>query len=343
MTSACIFIDILRNHIQIFLELRNSILRFVYISSTPTALLTSYLPLMQSSGAGTSNEIPLQESALALPAIPITLPFSFFHISYLLQQFIILISKMTLNISMASDDSNVFYVEQSSSELSSQRQIGKKRKDNTPNILSSTETSEQHTAQMPSISSIASPELRIFTIDDNSNEPTMPYGFGRQLPIVSPSLKDLNLPPNPININNTMAVKTQTQDNNEQNSPELPEASLPSPISTPPMNVSAYNSWETPHTTTDDNTFYSEDEPRRVYWTSPLGETFESEDEPRTIYVLSPSPSLQPSPPRRQKRKLSLAMSFPKEGECRSTSAKPAVRPSPQQRTSQVHQEGNKL
>ena len=231
---------------------------------------------------------------------------------------------------MASNDSDVFYVEQSSSELSPQR-------NNTPNILNSTEISEQHTARMPSISSIASPEPRIFTIDDDSNEPTMPYGFGRQLPIIPPSLNDLNLPPNPFNILNTMAVVTQTQDNNEQYSPESPEPSLPSPISTPPMNVSAYNSWETPHTTTDDNTFYSEDEPRRVYWTSPLGETFESEDEPRRIYVLSPSPSPQPSPSRRQRRKLSLGMSFPKEGECRSTSAKPGVRRSPQQRTSQVH------
>ena len=262
---------------------------------------------MQSSGEGTSNEIPLQESAHALPAVLITLPFSFFDISYLLHQFIILISKLTSNISMASNDSDVFYVEQSSSELSPQR-------NNTPNILNSTEISEQHTARMPSISSIASPEPRIFTIDDNSNEPTMPYGFGRQLPIIPPSLNDLNLPPNPFIILNTMAVVTQTQDNNEQYSPESPELSLPSPISTPPMNVSAYNRWETPHTTTDDNTFYSEDEPRRVYWTSPLGETFESEDEPRRIYVLSPSPSSQPSHPRRQKIKLSLGMSFPKEG-----------------------------
>ena len=261
---------------------------------------------MQSSGAGTSNEIPLQESALALPAIPITLPFSFFDISYLLQQFKILISKMTSNISMASDDSDVFYVDQSSSELSPQRH-------NTPNILNSTETSERHTARMPSISSIASSEPRIFTMDDDYIEPTMPYGFGRQLPIVPPSLNDLNLPPNPFNILNTMAVVTQTQDNNEQYSPESPEPSLPSPISTPPMNVSAYNSWETPHTTTDDNTFHSEDQPRRVYWTSPLSETFESEDEPRRIYVLSPSPSPQPSHPRKQKRKLSLGMSFPKE------------------------------
>ena len=160
--------------------------------------------------------------------------------------------------------------------------------------------------------------------------------------IVPPSLNDLNLPPNHFNILYTMAIITQTRDNNKQYSAESPELSLPSPISTPPMNVSAYNSWETPHTTTDDNTFYSEDEPRRVYWTSPLGETFESEDEPRKIYVLSPSPSPQPSPPRRLKRKLSLGMSFPKEGECRSTSAKPADRRSPQQRTSQVHRAGSR-
>ena len=307
MTSACIFKDTLRNHTQVFLNFRDSIIEICLHLINFNCTLDFQLSLMQSSGAGTSNEIPLQESALALPATLITLPFSFFDISYPPHQFIILISKMTSNISMASDDSDVFYVEQSSSELSPQRH-------NTPNILNSTELSEQHTARVPSISSIASPEPQIFTIDDVSNEPRMPYGFGRQLPIVPTSLNDLNLPPNPFNILNTMAIITQTQDNNEQYSPESPEPSLPSPISTPPMNVSAYNNWETSHTTTDDNTFYSEDEPRRVYWTSPLGERFESEDEPRRIYVLSPSPSPQPSPPRRQKRKLSLGMSFPKEG-----------------------------
>ena len=79
-----------------------------------------------------------------------------------------------------------------------------------------------------------------------------------------------------------------------------------------PVNVSTFNSWETSYTTSNDDTFYSEDEPRRVYWTSPLGETFQSEDEPRRIYLLSPSPS--PPPPRAQKRKLSLGMSFLKEG-----------------------------
>ena len=295
MTSACIFKDALRNHIQAFLKFRDSGIEICLHLINLNGTLESLFSLMRSSGAGTSNEIPLQESALTLPEILITLPFSFFDTSYLLHQFITLISKMTLNISMASDDSDVFYVEQSSSELSPQRH-------NTPNILHSTEIFEHHTARMPSISSIASPKPRIFTIDDDSNERTMPYGFGRQLPNVPPSLNDLNLPPNPFNILNTMAIVTQTQDDNEQYSPELPEPSLPSPISTPPMNVSAYNSWETTHTTTDDNTFYSEDEPRRVYWTSPLGETFESADEPRRIYDLSPSPSPPPSPPRAQKR-----------------------------------------
>ena len=246
-TSACIFKDTLRKHSQVFLKFRDSIieicLHLINFNCTPDFLLS----LMQSSGAWTSNEIPLQESALAIPAILITLPFSFFDISYPFHQIIILISKMTSNFSMASDESNVFYVEQGSSEFSPQRH-------NTPNILNSTEISEQHTARVLWISSIASAEPRIFTIDDNSNEPTMPYGFGRQLPIVPPSLNDLNLPPNPFNILNAMAIVTRTRDNNEQYSPESPEPSLPSPIPTPPMNVSAYNSWETTHTTTDDNT-----------------------------------------------------------------------------------------
>ena len=193
------------------------------------------------------------------------------------------------NISLASDDSDVFYVEQSSIEPSPQRH-------NTPDIFNSTELSEHHTARMPSVSSIAPPQPQIITINDDSNEPTMPYGFGRQLPIVPPSLNDLNLPPNPFNILATMAIANNTQEDNGNNySPESPDPSVPSSISTPPMNVSAFHSWETSYTTTDDDTFHSSDEPRRIYFL-PLS--------------LSPPPS----PPRRQKRKLSLGMSFPKEG-----------------------------
>ena len=95
----------------------------------------------------------------------------------------------------------------------------------------------------------------------------MPYGFGRQLPIVPPSLNDLKLPPNPFNILATMAVVHQTQNTQDDNySPQSPQPSELSSISTPPINVSAFNSWETSYTSTDNNTFYTSDEPRRVYW-----------------------------------------------------------------------------
>ena len=155
-------------------------------------------------------------------------------------------------------DSDVFYVEQISNNRRPQR-------NNSPNILNSTELSEHQTAAMPSISSLASPEPYIFTINDNSNEPTMPYGFGRQLPIASPSLNDLNLPPNPFNILEKMAVANHTEDANDENhSPQSPEPSELSTISTPPGNVSAFNSWETSYTTTDDDTFYSSDDSRRI-------------------------------------------------------------------------------
>ena len=163
------------------------------------------------------------------------------------------------------------------------------------------------------ISSIASPEPQVVTIHSDSIEPRMPYGFGRQLPMVPLSLNDLNLPPNQINVLAAMAVVNHTEDdNNNVYIPQSPEPSDPSPISKPHMNVSTFNSWETPHTTSDDNTFYSSDEPRRVYWTSPRDETFRFEGKPRRIYLLSsPSP---PSPPSKMKRKLDFGMSCPKRG-----------------------------
>ena len=136
----------------------------------------------------------------------------------------------------------------------------------------------------------------------------MPYGFA----IVPPSFNDLNLPPNPFNILATMAVVNHTEDANDDNYSLQPtEPSEQSPISTPPMNVGTFNSWETSHTTTDDKTFYSSDEPRRVYWDISSVDSFES-NEPRNVSVAS-SPSSTPPPPRAQKRKLSLEMSFSKK------------------------------
>ena len=117
---------------------------------------------------------------------------------------------MSSNIWLDSTDSDVFYVEQISNEPSLQR-------NNSPDILNSTERSELRGTRMPSISTIASPQPYIFTINDDSNEPTIPHGFGRQLPIVLPSLNDLNLPRNPFNILVTMAIATNTGDANDDN------------------------------------------------------------------------------------------------------------------------------
>ena len=202
----------------------------------------------------------------------------------------------------SSTDSDVFYVEQSSPERSPIRI-------NTPAILNSMQLSGAMEPESITISSVASPEPQIVTIDSNSNEPTFPYAFGTQHPIVPPSLNDLNLPPNPFNVLATMAVIQQDQ----EDSPQLLEPSDPSPISTPPMNLSTIDDWETTHTATDDNTSYSsENEPRRVYWDFPADETFES-NEPRRVYPTR-SPSSTPPPPPRQKRKLSMGMFFLKGG-----------------------------
>ena len=150
----------------------------------------------------------------------------------------------------------MFYIEQASNDQSLPRI-------NTPVVLNSTEMLGNDTREMISLSSIASPEPQTFTIDFDSNEPTMPYGYGRQLPIIPSSLDDLNLPPNPFNILATMAVVNHVEDgyvvNHRTQSPEPLE---PSPISTPPMNISSIGGRETPHTTMDDNIFYSDDELR---------------------------------------------------------------------------------
>ena len=155
--------------------------------------------------------------------------------------------------------------------------------------------------------SVASPELRIVTLDSDSNEPTISYGFGSQQPIVPSSLNDLNLPPNPFNV----LVTTATIRADDAYSPQSPEPSVPSPISTPPINVRSIEGRDTTHTTTDHATFYNDDEPRRVYWEISSSDTFDP-NEPRNVSVAS-SPSSNPQPPRRQKRKLSIGMSFPRK------------------------------
>ena len=105
----------------------------------------------------------------------------------------------TPTLDSSSTESDVFYVERSSDE-------GSPIRSNTPAILNSVELSGAIARETITISSVASPEPRIVTIDSDSNDPTIPYGFGSQHPIVPPSLNDLNLPPNPFNVLAKMAV-----------------------------------------------------------------------------------------------------------------------------------------
>ena len=111
--------------------------------------------------------------------------------------------------------------------------------------------------EMITISPVASMEPQIVTIDSDSNEHKLPHRFGSKRPIAPPSFNDLNLPSNPFIVLAIMALIQA----DEVYSPQSPEPSIPSPISTPPMNVSTLEGLETTHTTTDDATFYSEDDP----------------------------------------------------------------------------------
>ena len=266
-------------------------------------------------------------SRLTARAASLSLRSSFFQVTLSISatfkdfKFLSLFTTMYRNPSPnSSTNSGVFYVEQSSPERSPIR-------NNTPVILNSTQLSEAMDPETITISSVASPESQILTLDSDSNEPTFPYAFGAQHPIAPPSLNDFNLPPNPFNVLATMAVIQQDQ----EQSPQSPEPSDPSPISTPPMNLSKIDDWDTTHTTTDDNTSYSSDNnPRRVYWYLSADGTFES-SEPRRMYPAGSPPSTPPPPPR-QKRKLSMGMSFPKKGECCSTPAGHVASPFHRQR-----------
>ena len=215
-----------------------------------------------------------------------------------------------LSLDSLSTESDIFYVERSSEE-------GSPIRNNTLVVLNSTELSAAMARETITISYVACPKPQIVTIDSDSNEPTFPYGFGNQHPITPPSLSDLNLPHNPFNMLATMALIRQ----DEEYSPQSPEPSDPSPISTPSTNLSTIEGWETPHTTTDDNTFYSNDETRQVYWGISPKETIDYK-EPRQVSFDSSLSSTLPPPPR-QKSKLSMGMSFPQKGEVSQHTCEP--------------------
>ena len=111
---------------------------------------------------------------------------------------------MMQNNSFNLTDSDIFSVEQSSKEL-------KPQKKNAPDILNSTELSGAAAIEHKTLSSVASPEPQFIAILSDSNEPTIPYEYGRQDPILPTNLNDLNLPANPFNILATMDVVIRLQ------------------------------------------------------------------------------------------------------------------------------------
>ena len=166
------------------------------------------------------------------------------------------------------------------------------------------------------ISTVASLEPQIVAIESVSNEPTFSYGVCSQHPVVPPSLNDLSFAPNPFNVLATMAVIRADEDN----SPQSPELSIPSPIPPPLRILGSIEGCETTHTSIDDNTFHSDDDPRQVYGDISASETFDSNESRHLSFASTPSSTLPPL--RRQKRKLSMGVSFLQKRECRSTPAR---------------------
>ena len=76
-----------------------------------------------------------------------------------------------------SAESDVFYEERSSEEKSPVR-------NSTATVLNFTQIAGALATEAITISSVASPEPRIVMKESDSNEPTIPYGLGRQHPIL---------------------------------------------------------------------------------------------------------------------------------------------------------------
>ena len=66
----------------------------------------------------------------------------------------------------------------------------------TPEILFSTELSQSHAMEIITVSFVASPKPQIKAIESDSNDPTFPYIYGIQHPLINPSLNDINLSAN---------------------------------------------------------------------------------------------------------------------------------------------------
>ena len=128
----------------------------------------------------------------------------------------------TIFLGSSSRETDIFHEEGSSEE-------GCPARTNTPVFLNSMELYGAHEREVITISSVASLEPHVLTIESDPKEPTIPYGYGRQQLIIPLSFSDLKLPPNPFIVLNTIAVMQP----NKEYSPQIMELSNPSPFSTP--------------------------------------------------------------------------------------------------------------
>ena len=137
-----------------------------------------------------------------------------------------------------STDSDVFDVERSLGEYSPPR-------NNTPDILNSSELSGAAAKEVLTISSVNSLETQIVTIDSDSNGPTMPIGYAMQQSSIPPSVKNINLPINPFKVMTPIppapTTKGQTHPPETNDIPKQEDVFDVSDISTPSMLVSSVN------------------------------------------------------------------------------------------------------
>ena len=155
-------------------NLETPFLIFVYISSTRTPLLTSYLHRCWATARGTSKHLPPGDACRLTFVFIITSLSNFLKCS----SFYYFSSSLSLTIAMnpllsldcSSTESDVFYQERSSEKSNPIR-------NNTKVVLNSTKLSGAMKKETIRISSVASPEPRTVTIDSDSNEPTIPYVF----------------------------------------------------------------------------------------------------------------------------------------------------------------------
>ena len=96
--------------------------------------------------------------------------------------------------------------------------------------LESTELSLAMAKEIITITSVTSPEPENVTIESDSDDLSIPYGYGRQVPVVLP-IHELDLPIKAFNVRMSITLAPTTE------TPEYHRANHDSPISTAPFDI----------------------------------------------------------------------------------------------------------